>query len=400
MKKILWKYFAAVFIISSLLIISGCGAGAGKTTLRLDDFVVVSADGFETVGTATCYFDTGSFMNEYSGRIMLSDQCDKEISDIVNAGIEMGRSIEQVFVDLYINPRLSRAESLSNGDTIKILWDCDEEKIEKNFNVELVYSEFEYTVSGLGVAEEYDPFEHITVTFEGMSPEGSAKINKDNSSELDDIDFEIDKSSGLKSGETINVTAMVKGGEDSFTRLYGKILSCKVKSYIVDGLDKYATELSEIPAELHDQMDQQLQNAFKSHAASSWVDGYSFEIKPVRNYLLKAKDGFNVSPDNYLYYVYEVKYSYPKDKIKDFVYYWYGYYTDIFVSKDGTGSVDLSKYKVSESARMWGGDYIEGDYLELENGFYVAGYQDLSTLFNKQIVSKTDKYEYEDKTID
>ena len=113
----------------------------------------------------------------------------------------------------------------------------------------------------------------------------------------------------------------------------------------------------------------------------------------IGNYLVTLKDGMSGSPNNYLYYVYKVTYS--NDNVKDFVYYWYGYYENIIILADGTCAVDLSDYTVSTASSFFGSG--SGDYLAVEgddNRHFVAGFADLDTFFNKHIVSKIETYEY------
>lgn len=381
--------------IIAVFMLSAAGCAEKETVVELDKYVSISAVGYDSGGTASYSFDYDAFKSDYSGKINLSSQCDKDIADLVNAGKELGRSVEEVFLDIYVRPELSKESGLSNGETITLVWHCDDENAMKNFGVTLKYSDITYTVSGLNEAEEYDPFEHITVSFSGIAPNGSLVITKDGSPEVNDIQFSSERSSGLSNGNLITVAAEPVGSAEAFTKKYGKILKHTGKDYAVEGLDRYAAKLDEIPDEVYDKMDKQLQDAFKAHAESSWEKGHSVTIRPVGIHFLNKREGMDVSPNNYYYIEYEIKYSYPKDNIKDFTYYWYGYFTDIMILNDGTCSVDLDNYTISESSRMWGGDQIEGDYLELPNGFYVAGYADKDTLETDQIFSKTEQYHSE-----
>ena len=146
-------------------------------------------------------------------------------------------------------------------------------------------------------------------------------------------------------------------------------------------------------------MDKQLNDSFNAYKANNLIPEASASLKLVGNYLCTLKDGMTESPNNFLYYVYQVSYS--DSVLSDYTYYWYGYFEDIILLADGTCTVDLSSYTVSESYRFFG--ECSGDYLALytpEDAYgelYVAGFADLESLFNQQIVTKIENYEYEQK---
>ena len=74
-------------------------------------------------------------------------------------------------------------------------------------------------------------------------------------------------------------------------------------------------------------------------------------------------------------------------------YYTYGRFEDLIILKDGTCSVDLSKYKLPEgsafSKNIYSGDiFWRGKY-------YYVGFEDMDTMFHRCVTENMEKYEYE-----
>jgi len=138
-------------------------------------------------------------------------------------------------------------------------------------------------------------------------------------------------------------------------------------------------------------MDKQMLDEFYATAERNWEHGVEDinSINNVGNYMVTLKEGVTRNPHNYLYYVYKVNID---TEDGEFTYYWYGYFTDIMILEDGTCTVDISGYTVSESSSFFG--LTDGDYLKCDANHYVAGFKEIDSLFNKQIVSKSDLYEY------
>ncbi len=359
-------------------------AGCGKTTVNLNKYVTITAEGYDSMGRADYRFDTDAFNKDYSGKIKLSNEGAKELASY---GLYSSDVTGELLLDFCVEQSLDKKSGLSNGDVVTLKWDCEDSKADKFFNCKLDYSDVAYTVSGLKEVGKFNPFDHVTVSFSGTSPNGSAKIVANNDKpEMQYIKFTSNKSGGLKVGDKVTVTASISGSTDSFIQQFGEVLGKTEETYTVDGLARYISDISEIPKDTYDKMDKQLQDYFNSYAAKNWVSGASAQLSLVGNYFLTLKEGMSGSPNNYEYFVYKVTMN------DGFTYYWYGYFKDAMLLADGTCTVDLSGYTASTSSSTWG--ITSGDYLATDDSHYVAGFADLDTLFNRQIVSKIDKYEY------
>ena len=375
--------------------------GCGSTTIDLNKYVTIEAEGYDSMGTLNYTFDYEAFEKDYDGKIKANvKSSDGGTAAEIALELAFGAEVTDVFVDYCVNYQLDKRSELSNGDVVNLTWNCEDEDAKKFFNVKLKYSDIQYTVKGLDEVGTFNPFDYVNVSFSGISPYGSVTITPDyDRTEMQYVNFTVDKNNGLKNGETVVVSASISDNAASFVERYGCTLGKTEETYTVEGLSGYIADIEDVPTELFNKMDKQLNDSFNAYKANNLIPEASASLKLVGNYLCTLKDGMTESPNNFLYYVYQVSYS--DSVLSDYTYYWYGYFEDIILLADGTCTVDLSSYTVSESYRFFG--ECSGDYLALytpEDAYgelYVAGFADLESLFNQQIVTKIENYEYEQK---
>lgn len=156
--------------------------------------------------------------------------------------------------------KLSPSKNLSNGDKITVT--LNPGKSLSSSKIQLEKTKETVTVSGLKDAKTVDVFKDISVEFSGLDGSGSAKVvNNSTDPFVKKMDFEVDPSSGLKSGDTI--TVKVKADDDIISE-YQEIPSEKEKTYTVDALEKYPDDINEISADsfqsISDEYTPQLKN--------------------------------------------------------------------------------------------------------------------------------------------
>lgn len=356
--------------------------GCGSKTFDVTSTAEISFKGYNGYGTCT-------LENEYEWINSVLDWYGDSINEMQQAKSEME------LMDT-VSYEIDKPENLSNGDTVTI--NVKIGSAADDYAFKLTGESITATVEGLKEVEEFDPFENISVVYEGFAPEGTAKIKAE--SEDNAIFYEADKSTGLSNGDKITVTASSKYDMNQYAQLFGKVFSSAEKEFTVEGLASYASSIDEIPEDAKNKMLSQASDSIKADCAS-WKEGNSLKSSEfIGYYFLKNKEGFEEEPYNELYCVYKntanmkglLRNGDGKTEVTgEEVYYTFYRYSDIVIMPDGTCSVDLSSGKITDNR-------IESDY-GYWNWFAVFytfdGYKDLDSMFNDCITKKSDKYDYE-----
>lgn len=377
-----------VLVMISCVMMLGLTA-CGKT-MNLNDYVHVEITGYEGYGEASVVFDKAAFKEDYA---------DMELKGENSATYNLFYSSAAACVaDEFIRVDIDVTEGLSNGDTVTLKWNCDEENIKELTGYKVECQEEAITVEGLVEVPVFDAFAGLEVQFSGYSPQGNAVIVADNlSAEAKNLFFVLDKSSGLSNGDV--VTVKINGADSVNVEYYvescGAIPESFEKQFVVEGLGEYVTELSRIPNDMMQKMDTQAQDKLKAYVAENWGDSESFKnMQLLGNYFLTPKAGFTGT--NKIYFIYKVTAT-NESNPDGFDYYYYTRYENLILLPDGTCSVDLSAAVVPEgnATYLFGKPYSISGEAFFSDKYYYKGYEDLDSLFNKHVTAEIDEYSYE-----
>ena len=259
--------------------------------------------------------------------------------------------------------------------------------------------------------EEVDLFEGVEVTFSGDAPNGSASVRTAGSNQYN-LNYKLDKTNGLRNGDTVTVSVYSYYSEDIEDYLmeqYSVRPSSIEKTYKVEGLAKYVESLDEIPDELMNRMKKQAEDVFYGDVAK-WTteDGtYTYannEIEDFRyigEYLLTAKSG----DSNMLTLVYKPAVTvdliyhhgdHDSEWHKTEIYYWYVTYNNILIDQEGKVVVDIDHYKKCYNP-INSGEYITSSGF----GTYIYdGYAELDDVYRVIVSQNLEKYNHEDNIND
>lgn len=376
--KIRTGIIKGALLLPIALSLSGCGA----KTVNLNDYLTIECSGIDTAGKASFSVDVEQLVEDNSDALGLEDA-------------SFG-SLLTVYDDLYskLDGELDKTSELSNGDKITFTWDdIDTKKFKEKYSVKLNFSDVPYEVSGLEEAKEFNPFDYITVTCEGFAPYGKLNISKNGENPVYGISYRSDKADGLSNGDKVIITAETSGDFREYCLDKGYIPSETEFEYTVSGLASYASKLELIPADAMTKMDSHAQDVFRASVAKNWNDSESLKnVELIGNYFLTPKDAsISANTCNYVYFIYKIT-AENEEKGGTFDYYYYSYYTNIILLDDGTCSFDLNDITVPEGSSFFG--VVSGEAFSTGSHYY-KGYEDLDSLFNKQVTSKIDKYQYE-----
>ena len=268
--------------LGTLLAVCAVGAltGCGSKSVNLNDYLKVSYSGYDTIGTASYSIDIDRLIEENPDAFGLAENP----SDV---------DIAKVEIDIYdsIKGSLDKTDNLSNGDKIMFNWKITgKESIEEKFPISISCEDKEYTVENLDEAKEVDPFETVSVTFEGIAPNGTARVNSNNST----FSYSLDKSSGLSNDDVVKVSI---GDDTSRYISQGMIVNETEREFTVEGLSAYAMKIDDIPQDIQDKMKSQTEDMIKADC-SGWNEGNSLKsVDFIGYYFLAPKDRFlNIYP--------------------------------------------------------------------------------------------------------
>lgn len=376
-------------IAAAMFALTGCG----KTTVNLNKYITIQCEGYDSLGTASYTFDYEAFEKDYSGKIKLSTKDSNEMKMLV---LLSGESSEELLLDMCVSQSLDQAKNLSNGDTITLKWNCEDEMANEYFNCKLNYSDITYTVSGLKEAEKFNPFDYVEVSFSNTEPYISATITPNyDQQEMQYIKFTADKADHLSNGDTITITASISGSVDTFVENYGVVISETERTYTVEGLPRYVTDVAEIPADIMEAMSAKGEEVFRAYVASNWSKPENLiSVTYIGNYFLSSKPveagGWARDKmywtENYLYLIYKITATNP-DLEETVEFYYYINYADIEIQPDGTCSVDINTYTVPDTGWFSMETFSVG-------GYTYVGYADLETLKKNKVTERINDYEY------
>ncbi len=101
-----------------------------KPSVELNKYISVSFEGYDTEGKAEVSFDKERFRKDY------------------------GKKLPDSFLYSCVDGSLDRVTGLSNGDTVKYIWDCDDSTAKKKYKHKLKYEDMMFKVSGLQEKED------------------------------------------------------------------------------------------------------------------------------------------------------------------------------------------------------------------------------------------------------
>ncbi|MBQ7059979.1 MAG: zinc ribbon domain-containing protein [Firmicutes bacterium] len=217
--------------------------------VNLNNYLSADFSGFDGQGTCAVTFDEESFVKDFAGKIVNTEEFLEEWKANKSKDAEESKAPEDKWVKALLKEisfDASPLTDLKNSDTVTITWNCKPKELEEKYNIRLVSSDTVFTVEGLSSIIAIDPFEKVVVTFEGISPNVTASFDLSGVDEaLKKTVYHPDKTANLKNGDIITVT-IEDYDEEAMKAAYGKILSTTTKEYVVDVPSSYVADASEL----------------------------------------------------------------------------------------------------------------------------------------------------------
>ena len=376
----------AIAATAALLSLTGCGGAS--TEINLSDYIVFDSAGYETYGTAECWFDTASYTKDIDAIFAEKDMWNE--SKYSQEQMELAEGLYRS----YFVPIADKTSGLSNGDHVEVTTEYTADQY-KDIGIRLTGGNDSYEVSGLEPLKDFDPFSDLQVIFNGVSPLCTASL----SGTRDDLMYTVSQDTGLSLGDTITVKISFNGGQDfsDFTAMTGLVPTATEKSYVVENVPHYPTNIAEIPDSMKMKMDKTARDSIKNMEETDWGGYYELSGVDFLGYYYVTPKRINLyqETDYKLYMVYRIKVVLENGDPYEFYNYWC--FKDISILPDGTCTCNLDDYEICEDEVS----IRDATPKATKNGgspwsFTVyRGYKSLDAIFNQQIAKYTDLYDYE-----
>lgn len=326
-------------IVVGVLVLAAVAVGlilllTRPTTINLNEFLKFSAEGYEGYGEVEAYIDWDAIEDKYGEEIEFSD----EAKDALELSSSQLKRLSPISVlSEVVSVKLDKENNCSNGDQIAYQIKAPK-NLEEAFNVKFEYEKGTYTVSGLKEVETFDPFEHMTVNFTGISRNGYCDYEYDGEI-FSTWSFTAEPQYDLSNGDTVKISLDSYYDDEYLISQYGKIPSVKEKEYTVTGLTEYVTSYSDLTDEFltnaKSEAEDEIASVFARYYSSKGtlsdltIDGYLFGVTHEEYY----------SDFNELYLVYRGTVT--EDEKDPYPMWFPVHFTDILDAEDGMSYDEL-----------------------------------------------------------
>ena len=370
---------AAAVVVLVLLIALLAG---GRKTLDMKDYVQVNFYGLNEKGRGELVVDYSAMVQdlpEKKGEVSQKDAISAVFGDLADS---IGN---RALIESAVRCELDKSSGLSNGDKVTVNIQVNDDRC-KELGIKIKEKPLAFSVEGLKEVETFDAFADITVMFDGVSPNATARVlNNSKDETCMYYYYSLDKNSGLAVGDTVTVS-ISEDNIDAVAEETGKVPAEMEKQFTVEGVSSHASELSQISDAALTDMQKEATDTLTAHVARNWDDSESLEsMDYLGSYLLTRKPNSSARYQNLLYMVHEVSYGNNYDGADMHMkYYYYTVFTNVVVHSDGSISWD-------------GYDTADNYYRFDVNGhtFYVYGYETLAELFKDCVTTRIDNYTYD-----
>ena len=284
-----------------------------------------------------------------------------------------------------ISLTVDKSSELSNGDTITIDADYDEDKVEAA-DVIIKFDSYEVEVEDLESVKEVDIFDSVELKFIGL--DGNASVDVENTSKdshVKDLWISASPSYNLSVGDEITLS-IDEYYQTFYLENYGIKIKETTKEYTVtkDDVDTYITKIEDI--------NDDMMATVKDNAVEEIKSSYSYSSNKLSNieyagaYLVYTKEDYKAKTYNELYAVYTATITFNDKDLKPATIYLPVKMGSVINRSDGKQELDTSWFSLK------GYSNVEDSW----TSFY--GYGDQKTMFDElisEVEGEYDGYTYE-----
>lgn len=213
-------------------------------TIDLSTYAGLRIEGYNGYGRASCDFSEDAFVQDLE-RLVL----DRNGGGGKNALSE--EDAEEIAWSVYesMQVAISEESGLSNGDEVSLDVTADPEAVEilgqHHVKARFADAHIAEEVKGLSEVRDYDPFEDVSIEFQGAEPYGEAIVTY--AGDYGDlIRIEAEPREGLRNGDEVEISILSEYEEDALIEEYGIRLMRDRKTVEASGLLYYPERIEEL----------------------------------------------------------------------------------------------------------------------------------------------------------
>lgn len=374
---------AALLVTIVIVIIVALANRYKKVDLNeLFEYEIVGANGYGTIHSG---ISDGSLEDAVVEALGITDGDKEDMTRI--------RTDYYLFSEEFGDPisyEWDKTENLSNGDSVHLTWDVNDDILKDEFGIVFTHSDIDVTVEGLSDVETIDAFEGITVSFEGMSGEGTASLDS-SGSRASELEFQLDNEYNLSNGDVVTVSIYSPDGGDlsEYCSQRGYIPSETSKEFTVEGLGEYLSSAEQLSDDDIMKLKNEAESVLRAQQAEEMGDKeklVGFEYGGI--YVLSERNG-SQDPHNKLYVIYTLNAKNPDGKSSVIQ---YCGYKNVIIESDGSITVDYNDV-IHPTAGGWFSDGEGDNVYTKEGGTYLYhGYASFDDFMQKKITAEEDQY--------
>ena len=379
-----------LIMATAALCLTLTGCGAGSTEINLSDYIVFSTEGYDTFGTAECWFDDESYTKDVESILAEKDVWNEKKSSQEKMDLALS------LYHSYFMPSMDKSSGLSNGDKVEVTTKYNADDF-KDIGIKLTGGNESFEVKGLTPLQDFDPFANLQVTFNGISPLCTASL----SGTKEGLTYTTSQDAGLALGDEITVSIGYNDGQDfsGFTAKTGLVPVETERTYVVESVPHYPANIAEIPNDMKMKMDKIAWETVKKMETTDWGGAYKLSGIDFLGYYYRTPKRINLhqETDYRFYMVYRIKVLLENGDPYEFFNYWC--FQDVSILPDGTCTCNLDNYEIcNDKVRI-----IDATPKATKNGsvdmffynYFFRGYKSLDAIFSQQIAKYLDLYDYE-----
>jgi len=238
-----FRNFLIVLLILLLLLVGAAAVYLFVMVSYVDvsSYVTTTYSGYDGYGTGEVNFDKEGFIagnpDPVMSKLGIKDEWLSKIGASRKDKLEaISTELEKAFMADGVIPNNG---SLKNGDTYTYqISPIEQETFKSSYKINLSLPLEEQTVSGLSAVDAVDPFDFVTVAFEGVDEYGTVTATpKEGAPYAFTYAFSADSAQqNLKNGDTVTLELVLDKTEEELARDNGINLTGTTKEYTVEGL--------------------------------------------------------------------------------------------------------------------------------------------------------------------